>query len=221
MRLCGLTIACLLLTATLVRGQQSAYQLPATPVEALPLGTWQPPAKPQELSPFPFRQVSAEEPIAAATTAPPLKLAPRNAPLKPIERATPNGAGQAIGSIVGSLAVVLGLFLVVVWCSRRFAPAGSSLLPKEVVELLGRAPLTGRQSMQLVRIGNKLLLVAISTAGAETLTEITDPVEVEHLSALCRRGRIDSATSSFTQVLGQLASDPAPGSIRSRLRGSP
>ena len=56
-----------------------------------------------------------------------------------------------------------------------FRPPARSLLPKEAVELLGRAPLAGRQQMQLVRVGNKLLLVALSPAGAETLTEITEP----------------------------------------------
>ena len=57
------------------------------------------------------------------------------------------------------------------------------------MELLGRAPLAGRQTMQLIRVGNRLLLVALSASGAETLTEITDPVEVEHLAGLCRRGK--------------------------------
>ena len=44
----------------------------------------------------------------------------------------------AIGTVVGSLAIVLGLFVVLAWFSRRFAPAGSAALPKEAVELLGR-----------------------------------------------------------------------------------
>jgi flagellar protein FliO/FliZ len=109
--------------------------------------------------------------------------------------------------VIGSLAIVLGLFVVLVWCSKRFAPAGAAPLPKEVLELLGRAPLSGRQSMQLVRIGNKLLLVAVSSTGAETLAEITDPLEVEHLAGLCRRGKGESATASFRNVLNQLSGE--------------
>jgi flagellar protein FliO/FliZ len=121
---------------------------------------------------------------------------------------------------VSSLAIVLGLFVVLVWVSKRFAPAGTAPLPKEAIELLGRAPLAGRQTMQLIRVGNRLLLVALSASGAETLTEITDPVEVEHLAGLCRRGKGDSASASFNRVLSQLATEPASESPRPRARGA-
>jgi hypothetical protein len=86
--------------------------------------------------------------------------------------------------------------------------------------LLGRAPLSGRQTMQLIRVGGRLLLVALSSSGgAQTLTEITDPLEVEHLAGLCQRGRTDSATASFNRVLGQMASEHAGQATRSRQRG--
>jgi flagellar biogenesis protein FliO len=108
----------------------------------------------------------------------------------------------------------------VVWCSKRFAPAGTAPLPKEAVELLGRAPLAGKQTMQLVRVGNRLLLVALSGAGAQTLTEITDPVEVEHLAGLCQRGRGDSASASFNRVLSQMATEPEDQPRRLRTQGA-
>jgi flagellar biogenesis protein FliO len=202
----AVALACLLVAALPARAQHYAEP-----------GRFAPPA-----GPFPFRQTNAEEPVGSATAAghSPLKLAPRSAAHPAVDRPTAGNSGQAIGSVVGSLAIVLGLFLAAAWLSRRFAPAGSAPLPKEAVESLGRAPLAGRQSMQLVRVGNKLLLLAVSTAGAETLTEITDPVEVEHLAALCRRGRADSATATFTQIMGQLAAEPA-GTPRSRTGGAP
>jgi hypothetical protein len=57
--------------------------------------------------------------------------------------------------------------------------------------------------MQLIRCGHKLLLVCISAAGAETLTEITDPQEVDRLAGLCRQAHPHSATASFQQVFQQ------------------
>jgi flagellar biogenesis protein FliO len=63
--------------------------------------------------------------------------------------------------------------------------------------------------MQLIRVGNKLILVALSPTGVEPLTEITDATEVEHLLALCRRGQKESSTAVFRQTLAQLASEPA------------
>jgi len=178
--------------------EASAYQfLPATPVT-------------RQYSSG-VRLASAEDatPQTSATRAP-LRLSPRSAASRPAltKPAAPSVSG-AVGTVVGSLGAVLGLFLVIAWFSRRFAPAGASQLPKEAVELLGQAPLAGRQQMRLLRVGNKLLLVAVSPTGIETLTEITESAEVEHLVALCRRNRPGSSQAAFEQVLGQLASEPA------------
>ncbi len=169
---------------------------------------------------FPFRQISANEPIAAHQPAAARKLAPRSSVTKktPIQPPAPTPT-TAIGTVVSSLAIVLGLFVALVWLSKRFALAGSTPLPKEAVERLGQAPLAGRQSMQLIRVGKRLLLVAVSTNGAETLTEITDPTEVEHLAGLCRHGRSDSASATFGRVLSQMATESGETAPRTRARG--
>jgi flagellar biogenesis protein FliO len=112
-------------------------------------------------------------------------------------------------TVAGSLGAVLALFLVIAWCTRRFSPASARALPTEAVELLGRSPLSARQQMQLVRVGNKLLLVALSATDVQTLTEISEPTEVEHLTGLCRRGQAGSASAVFRQTLAQLGSEPA------------
>jgi flagellar biogenesis protein FliO len=116
-----------------------------------------------------------------------------------------------VGTVAGSLGVVLGLFVLIAWVARRWSPTGTALLPKEAVEWLGRPPLVARQQMHLVRVGNKLLLVAISAGGIEKLTEVTEPAEVEHLLALCRRGQPGSSSAAFREVLSQLAAEPASG----------
>jgi hypothetical protein len=58
--------------------------------------------------------------------------------------------------------------------------------------------------MHLLRCGNKLLLVSVTPAGAETLTEVTDPLEVDRLAGLCRQAHAQSATVAFRQVFQQL-----------------
>jgi len=174
--------------------------------------------------PVNFRLASAEETLSQVSAKTSLKLAPRSAVTRqPTSKPAAPTPSSALGTVAGSLGVVLGLFLVVAWCMRRFSPAGSALLPKEVVELLGRSPLAGRQQMQLVRIGNKLLLVALSPGGAETLTEITDATAVEHLTALSRRRQPNSSTAAFQQALANLGNEPAErgfiGSTRTAQRG--
>jgi flagellar biogenesis protein FliO len=111
----------------------------------------------------------------------------------------------ALVTVGGSLAVVLGLFFFVAWAMRKAAPRGSLVLPKEVFDILGRAPLGARQQVQLLRCGSKLLLVSITPSGTETLTEVTDPVEVDRIAGICQQAHPKSATSSFRQVFQQTA----------------
>jgi flagellar biogenesis protein FliO len=116
-------------------------------------------------------------------------------------------SGPALFSMLGSLAIVLGLFFGLVWLLRRGMPKGTRLLSSEVVEVLGRAPLAGRQQMHVVRFGNKLLLVSLSPGGAETLSEITEPAEVDRLSGICQQSHANSATNAFRQVFRQFGED--------------
>ncbi len=119
-------------------------------------------------------------------------------------KASPLGATITVG---GSLAIVLGLFFIVAWVVRKTAPRGSLVLPKEVFDVLGRAPLGARQQVQLLRCGNKLLLVSITPTGAETLTEVTDPLEVDRIAGICRQAHPKGAATAFRQVFQQVASD--------------
>lgn len=117
-------------------------------------------------------------------------------------------AGSALSTVAGSLVVVVGAFLLVAWITQRAAPHRMAPLPSEVVECLGRAPLTGRQQVQLLRLGKKLVLVAVTATEARTLSEVTDPLEVDRLSGLCQQNRPESITASFRQVLAQCAVEP-------------
>jgi flagellar biogenesis protein FliO len=116
----------------------------------------------------------------------------------------------AIVTVVVSLAVVLGLFWACAWLMRRGLPSTSRRLPAEVVDVLGRAPLAGRQQMHVLRFGNKLLLVCISASGVDTLGEITDPAEIDRVAGLCEQQQPQSATTAFKQIFGQLAAERSP-----------
>lgn len=116
-----------------------------------------------------------------------------------------------VTTMVGSLAIVVGLFLMLAWFAKRNMPAGQRPLDSDVVQVLGRAPLSGKQMMHLVRLGPKLLLVSVSTSGAETLAEVSDPVEVERLMALCQQNSGGSVSESFRDVLTQFEREPVQG----------
>lgn len=140
-----------------------------------------------------------------------MPLPPRSKP-RNRQSASPAGVqsgGRALTTVLTSLAVVLAVFFAFVWLTRSAAPKGMTMLSNEVVESLGRAPLMGRQQMQLIRIGNKLVLLSVTATGADTLTEITDPQEVDRLAGLCRQARAGSISDTFRQVLAQASAEPA------------
>ncbi len=142
---------------------------------------------------------------ASANERQPLKLAPRSETGgRQLARPNPAANFASLGTVGGALAVVLGLFAIIVWITRRVGPTGSAPLPREAVELLGRTTISGQHAVQLVRVGRRLLLVALAPQGATTLTEITDPAEVERLTAICLRQRPDSSSASFAQTVAQL-----------------
>jgi flagellar biogenesis protein FliO len=158
------------------------------------------------------RSVSHTEAISPSAGDAPLPLRASRTPQRLTQEPSNKASGKrATTTVVGSLSVVLAAFFVLVWLSRKTAPKGLAPLPGEVFESLGRAPLTARQQMQLIRLGNKLVLLSVTSTGAETLTEITDLDEVNRLAALCQQGRSGSISDTFRQVLSQYADEPAPG----------
>jgi flagellar biogenesis protein FliO len=108
------------------------------------------------------------------------------------------------------LAIVVGAFLLFAWVLRRGGRGrvGRGMLPADAVSVLGRVSLTPKQIAQLLRVGNKLVLVALTPGGAETLTEVTDPVEVDRLVGLCQQHDSQSTTKAFEQVFQSLSREP-------------
>jgi len=63
----------------------------------------------------------------------------------------------------------------------------------------------------LLRVGNKLVLVAVTPGGAEALTEVTDPAEVDRIVGLCQQHDRHSTTQAFEQVFQSLTREPGGG----------
>lgn len=121
---------------------------------------------------------------------------------------------QSMYTILSALTIVIGVFLLFTWVLRRGnrAMAGRGQLPADVVSVLGRVPLAARQFGELLRVGNKLVLVSLTPTGAETLTEVTDPAEVDRLVGLCQQNAPFSTTKAFEQVFQQMSTESAhPG----------
>lgn len=119
--------------------------------------------------------------------------------------------GNQTASIAASLFVVIGLFMIFAWVGKKNMKPGSGRLSKEIVQVLGKSQLSGKQQLELVRVGQKLLLLCVTPNGADTLTEITDPAEVERLLTIIRQDSPGSMTASFQEVLTQMGRQPSRG----------
>lgn len=137
---------------------------------------------------------------------------------KGARRSSPAESSPALGSrtapwmsTLSGLAIVLGTLFLFYWGMKRLGPKTNQMVPSEAVEMLGYAPLSGRQKLCLIRVGRKLVLIAVSPDAVEPLTEIEDPVEVDRLVGLCASQRQGSATQVFQQVLSQYVAGTATG----------
>lgn len=194
----------------------------ALPVSAAPLSAVTEPVVPAAL-PEPLKVASRPEgsggrlfvgPAAESQPARSRPAMPAN-PLNAVMNWRPSS--QQMTATGAGLAITVGLLLSFVWLVRSMTPKSSRPLPRDVVEVLGRAPLGSKQMTQLVRVGHKLLLIAITPEGAETLTEITDPEEVARLVAACDTNSGRGSTAEFDSMLRQMETERTrPGFLDTR-----
>jgi flagellar biogenesis protein FliO len=118
-------------------------------------------------------------------------------------------SGQAsLWGTVAGLFAVFGLFVgAKVWLTRH-GPIGFRGLPVEALELLGRKTIEPRISIHIVRCGPKILVLGVSPDGVRTLTEITDPVEIDLMAGACRAKEAGCATQE--SFAGKIRTSTAP-----------
>lgn len=109
---------------------------------------------------------------------------------------------------LGAMVLVIGLIFLLRAVLRRLTPGsiGSGRLGA-AVQVLGRTALGPRQSVLLLRVGPRILVVADAAGSMRTLTEITDGQEVADLLADVSRAQVGSASRAFDHLLGRMNSD--------------
>jgi flagellar biogenesis protein FliO len=165
------------------------------------------------LAPMLARAADPVRPRGPAPAQPATPANPRSEPRK-LERpnavaTTPSAASKkprsATGNwtnVFGGLVIVVALILGGAMALRKHVPLASRPLPAEVVQVLGRRSIDGRHSIQLVRCGTRILILANSAQhGLQMLSEVTDPVEVDLLAGMCKQTETNSVTQNFAQFL--------------------
>ncbi len=88
------------------------------------------------------------------------------------------------------LLVALGSAFAAVAVYRVVTARRSVGMPPDVFEVLGEASLGGQQPVRIIRFGPRTLLVGVSSAGCQTLAELTDPQATDRMVAACHGSRV-------------------------------
>ncbi|MBL0922475.1 MAG: flagellar biosynthetic protein FliO [Phycisphaerales bacterium] len=157
-------------------------------------------------------------PPAASRESRPLGPAPR--PTRQAEAsdaprpASPPGAMRTIGG----LAAVLGLIFIIRWgvvrtVRRRGGVMGQfgagGRAPSGLLEVLGRYPVARGQTLALIRLDRRILLVSQCSSGFSTLAEVTSPDEVASILMKAADDEGASMSRRFQKLLKGMERDPS------------
>lgn len=138
---------------------------------------------------------------AASSRPLPPRGAPRSTSFAPDDRGwfrVPGGAWRTIGA----LALVLVLIAALRSAVLRFGgPLAKARAPSGIVEVLGRFPLSRGQTLLLLKVDRRILLLSQSGGSLSTLSEITDAEQVASLLQRLRHERGDSFTRQFERLV--------------------
>lgn len=158
----------------------------------------------------------------ATTTQPAASASLENRPitLRPFVRsekapAKAQSFGQWWGRSLLALGAVLALIAGATWAVRKYMPAAAGGNVGRAIEMLGRYHLAPKQSLCLVRVGRRAVLVGVTPSHMTALLEVRDPEEVHVLSAKATKEPFsDSLRKEIDEfVAGADAPSQAPGVI--------
>ena len=172
--------------------------------------------------------LAEDEPVRGASrdSTAGMRLPPRTAgpEAASTSRKSSSSTGGGLWTTVISLAAIVGFLGLAAYWLRPYLGIARGL-PIDALELLGRRNIEQKVAIHLVRCGGKVLIVGVSPDGARTLSEITDPAEVQRLVKACHAPRearspassgFDSRDVSGTSLSnGMEQSAPALSGLRS------
>ena len=102
---------------------------------------------------------------------------------------------------IGSLALIIGLIVALRSVMTRFGgPLARARAPSGIIEVLGRFPLSRGQTLLLIKVDRRVLLLSQAGGSLTTLSEITDAEQVASLLQRLRHERGDSFTRRFEEL---------------------
>jgi flagellar biogenesis protein FliO len=151
-----------------------------------------------------LQRAEASSAVSDAATALPKRSRAAETPLPPNGGETRRSpAASSPWTTFGLLAVMIVAVLAIARLWKKHGPLSTTALPPEAVELLGRKMIDQRNTIQLVRIGSRIVVIGVSPQGLSTLAEIEDPIEVDLLAGLCQKRGGETKSQSFRTLFNK------------------
>lgn len=132
--------------------------------------------------------------------------------------ATPTSLGVGAVRTILALVFVVGLILFAWAIYRRLAAGAGGLgsqlsaggrAPSGVLNVLGRYPISRGNTLVLLKLDRRVLLLNQTSAGFATLAEVTEPEEVASLLLKTRDEEGQTISGRFAHLLRSMERDPA------------
>ncbi|HPF37256.1 MAG TPA: flagellar biosynthetic protein FliO [Phycisphaerae bacterium] len=94
---------------------------------------------------------------------------------------------------------VLGLIVGCVAAVRKWAPQATRVSGASAMNILARQYLSSKQSLCLVKVGKRVVLVGVTPDSMNALAEINDPEEIATLASNLNRSRSDAFSSALSK----------------------
>lgn len=127
-----------------------------------------------------------------------LDIDPRNSLDQPA-RETPSFGWTAF-KVFGTLAVLLALLVGGIWAMKRFMPGAPQLGGSALIQILARTRVSPAQSVMLLRVGQRGLVLGVSGGEIRTLAQINDQQELDVLTAQSAAAATQSISQTFRDI---------------------
>lgn len=98
------------------------------------------------------------------------------------------------------LAVILGVIGLITYALRRWMPRSAGLGGSGLITVLARHHLSPKQSLCLIRIGRRVLLIGVTPDAIRAVTEFNRDDEAAALIAAAERGKPGSFSTMFSRL---------------------
>lgn len=120
---------------------------------------------------------------------------------KKTDLSDPGGLSLWRGAAALLAVLVLIIALAVLW--RRFNPGARAWTQAGCMQVLVRTSITPKQSLCLIKLGNRLLLLGISPNHIASVATIDDPEEITHLLGLIESRSANSISATFNGIINR------------------